>query len=517
MKVKYCLSILLLVVLLLALNPENISMAQEDTTVDESIEVRGFAPPLIGYQGRLLENGTPVTGNRTMTFKLFHSQGAAIWEETKSIMVTNGLFQTDLGDTTPFPFATINEMDHNLWLEVTVGSNTMPRQLLTGSPYAFSLVPGARITGDTTDFILQAVNDSGTGLFGGSRFGTGVFGESFGEGSTGLGVHGVSEAGVGVLGASVGEGSTSPGVVGLSESGTGVYGSGGTGVSGESKLGTGVYGSSEEGRGVVGSSDQSSGVEGWSISDNGVHGISTTGNAVFGESDSGSGVHGISTTGTAVFGEGDSGAGVTGTSIDAAGVNAYSENGPGIWVGSDSGGEDPWPALHAHGLGPNGIGIVSMTDSTNTNMALEQMGEGPLLKAYSPNPADPDIITEKASIENDGSFKQALEANGLVKAAALFYCSGPGGSGSHFDRYFNNGVSGSSSITVDDGVAFDGHCFIDFGFDISQRFWIAQNPDTNRPLDIVTCSQENATTLSCWRFDPTTSTSVNGDIMLIVY
>jgi hypothetical protein len=150
MKGKYCLSILLVVVLLLALNPENISMAQEDPAGAIGIEgTRGFDPPLLSYQGRLLESGTPVTGNRTMTFKFFYyeSGGTALWTETKSVMVTKGMFQTNLGDTTPFSFATIIKMDQDLWLEVTVGGTTMPRQLMTGSPYAFSLVPGAHIHG----------------------------------------------------------------------------------------------------------------------------------------------------------------------------------------------------------------------------------------------------------------------------------------------------------------------------------------------------------------------------------
>jgi hypothetical protein len=90
-----------------------------------------------------------------------------------------------------------------------------------------------------------------------------------------------------------------------------------------------------------------------------------------------------------------------------------------LGAGSDASGLDPWPALQVRAFAADGVGVVSMTESTNSNMVLEQMGTGPFLKAYAA-----DDENHKFIIENDGSFKQALEANGLVKAAALLFDCG---------------------------------------------------------------------------------------------
>ena len=502
MKGKYCLSILLVIVLLLALNPENNSVAQGEPTGAVSIEeTRGFDPPLISYQGRLVENGDPVTGTRTMTFRFFYSEsgGTAVWTETKSVLVTKGMFQTNLGDTTPFSFATINKMDQNLWLEVTVGSTTMPRQLMTGSPYAFSLVPGAHIHG-VTEFLLQAVNEgTGTGLFGASRFGTGVFGESFGEDSNAFGIHGVSELGAGVagwskfgtgvLGKSIAKGSIGYGVHGVSD--------GGTGVAGWSETGFGVVGWSDQGSGVWGRSEDSSGVIGESTNNNGVHGISETGNAVLGESVSGNGVVGTS------------------TGFNSAGVHGISQNGPGVVAHSSASGVDPWPALQVHSFAPTGVGVVSMTDSANANMVLEQMGTGPILVGMGGTDPDMDFI-----VENDGSVKQSLDANGLVKVGLHFFCgmadeSGVGGV--NLISSFNN-VGGEITLSADN--TNPGGCTIGFEFDITNRYWSATDPQGN-PI-LVSCKQISNHELFCARWDIAHTTPEGwavtaGYIMLILY
>lgn len=102
----------------------------------------------ISYQGRLTDaGGNPITGNRNMTFRLFYAEsgGAAAWTETQNnVPVNNGLFNVALGSVTALDEAIFHIP---LWLEVTVAGETLPRQPLYGSPYAFSLVPGAVVKG----------------------------------------------------------------------------------------------------------------------------------------------------------------------------------------------------------------------------------------------------------------------------------------------------------------------------------------------------------------------------------
>ena len=96
--------------ILLALSPERAGLAQEVGTAVDLVEgERAVITPVIGYQGRLVEGGTPVTGDRVMTFRLYTSVDGTIasWEETKTIYVSNGLFDTALGDTVPFTNKTV--------------------------------------------------------------------------------------------------------------------------------------------------------------------------------------------------------------------------------------------------------------------------------------------------------------------------------------------------------------------------------------------------------------------------
>ena len=108
--------------------------------------------PTFSHQGRLLdENGNPVPdGNYDVDYNLYQvaSGGTAVYTETQSVPVEDGLFTTSLGLTsliTPTLFA------QPTWLEVSVNGETLaPRQQLQGSPYAFSLVSGAVVQGSET-------------------------------------------------------------------------------------------------------------------------------------------------------------------------------------------------------------------------------------------------------------------------------------------------------------------------------------------------------------------------------
>jgi hypothetical protein len=121
--------------------------------------------PLFSYQGRLVEGGAPVTGIRSMTFRLWTagSGGANVWTEgPQTVAVSSGLFTVTLGSTSALP---VNWFAYELWLEVQVGTTTLPRQRLMGSPYAMSLAPGAQVLGSKTasDPAILTVQNAGAG------------------------------------------------------------------------------------------------------------------------------------------------------------------------------------------------------------------------------------------------------------------------------------------------------------------------------------------------------------------
>jgi len=155
--------------------------------------------PTMSYQGKLMENGVPVTGSRSMTFRLWDapSGGNWYWEEgPKTVSVNNGLFSVSLGDTNPFNVGIFNMQ---LYLEIDVAGTILPRQLLQGAPYAMSLAPGAEMSGDQSWSLLYAKNlGGGEGIMGESGWGSGLAGYS----SSGHGVYAQS-GGSGFYGAAL--------------------------------------------------------------------------------------------------------------------------------------------------------------------------------------------------------------------------------------------------------------------------------------------------------------------------
>lgn len=216
-------------------------------------------PLLIGYQGRLADPGTGEAkpdGDYFVIFSLYdvESGGAALWNESKTVSVKNGVFSTHLGDITPLSISLFN--GQALWLGIKVESDAeaTPRQVLAVVPYAISLVPGATISGDSGSPIFSVENNSTLALAhaiygsipstspGGSS--TAVRGENKGTGNLGIGVWG-SHAGGGW------------GVYGNTVSGWGVFGSStsGLGVYGSSSSGTGVYAQSNTGKALYAAGD----------------------------------------------------------------------------------------------------------------------------------------------------------------------------------------------------------------------------------------------------------------------
>lgn len=111
----------------------------------------------INFQGKVVNKtaGTNLTdGSYSFTFSLYSvsSGGAAIWTETKSLTVTNGIFQTLLGDTTTLP-GSVDFNTDNLYLGINFnGDGEMsPRVRFAAVPQALNAlkVAGLSVT-DTT-------------------------------------------------------------------------------------------------------------------------------------------------------------------------------------------------------------------------------------------------------------------------------------------------------------------------------------------------------------------------------
>ena len=112
-------------------------LAQGPTTVEGVADVA----PVLNYQGRLLD---PATGNPKpngsyqMIFRIYDAEsgGTALWSETKSVAVTNGLFTALLGETSPLAGGIFD--GRPLWLGVTVGADpeATPRQRIAHVAYA---------------------------------------------------------------------------------------------------------------------------------------------------------------------------------------------------------------------------------------------------------------------------------------------------------------------------------------------------------------------------------------------
>ena len=232
------------------------------------------------YQGRLTDGGSPADGAYDFVFGLYDSVDGVTQVGTPVMVnnhtVSDGLFTVELDFGDVFD-------GKALWLAIMVRpgasgdtyTTLTPRQPLTASPYALSLMPGADIEGDVPLVApLNAKNTNsvgGYGLAGTSEAGlggAGVFGQATSSSGEVYGVWGKSNsaAGYGVYGEA-----PQYGVYGeatrTSNFAYGVYGKAASGS------GTGVKGvnTSEAGNafGVYGSTDSSAGYAGYFSNDGG--------------------------------------------------------------------------------------------------------------------------------------------------------------------------------------------------------------------------------------------------------
>lgn len=118
----------------------------------------------ISFQGKVVNKtvGTNVTdGSYSFTFRLYtvSSGGSAIWTETKNLTVTNGIFQTQLGDTTALP-GSVDFNTDNIYLGVEYnGDGEMsPRLRFSAVPYALNAEKVSGLTVTNTTGTLTVAN-----------------------------------------------------------------------------------------------------------------------------------------------------------------------------------------------------------------------------------------------------------------------------------------------------------------------------------------------------------------------
>jgi hypothetical protein len=138
-------SALWVIVLVVILTLSGAGRGAPPTTVvaQEAGVVEGLmvTTPVLSYQGRLLD---PITGNPKpngsylMSFSLYgvETLGSPLWTESKTLVVTGGLFSTLLGDTNALNLGIFD--GRALWLGVTVGADpeSAPRMPVAYAPYA---------------------------------------------------------------------------------------------------------------------------------------------------------------------------------------------------------------------------------------------------------------------------------------------------------------------------------------------------------------------------------------------
>jgi len=342
----------------------NKAVAQEPDDGALLIPAGGSPVSTMAYQGYLEDNGQPANGLYDFMVDVWDEEiggtqlGSTQVYDTPGVTVEDGIFM--------FYFvpgsARLVFTGGGRWLQLQVrphgvGSyTTLPRQPITNVPYAWSLKPGAIIsgtTGTTTGYSNAILNlDNTRPLTGGGDSST-----LYSRASTGSAVRAES-GGVGVYGSSTWtyaiRGEAINGTAGYftTDEGYGVRAiTNGTdhwdhGGYFSANMGYGVYGVSAQNYGVRGEGyfgvrgdGTAVGVTGWSANGVGTYGSSSTSNGVEGSSTDGRGVYGHSANNYGVYGYASStdGIGVVGlqTGYSTSDLGGYWK--PGGFFGGQNG------------------------------------------------------------------------------------------------------------------------------------------------------------------------------------
>ena len=102
-----------------------------------SVNSYALVPHFINYQGKLSNGYMTLDGEFGMIFRIYDSpmNGNVLWEEARSVVVRQGIFNVNLGEVNPIDLL----FDQDYWLGVEVWPDTemIPRQMIVSAGYSY--------------------------------------------------------------------------------------------------------------------------------------------------------------------------------------------------------------------------------------------------------------------------------------------------------------------------------------------------------------------------------------------
>ncbi|NIO86815.1 MAG: hypothetical protein GTN68_40335 [Candidatus Aminicenantes bacterium] len=126
-----------------------------------SVSLYAQVPKLINYQGMLTDAaGNPINGSRIIQFGIYNSAsgGTALWTETQTVTVNNGLFNVLLGANTPIAVSVFDGGDKYLAVKVGTDAEMTPRKRLVSVGHAFRAYDTDKVDGKDASAFMQKVD-----------------------------------------------------------------------------------------------------------------------------------------------------------------------------------------------------------------------------------------------------------------------------------------------------------------------------------------------------------------------
>jgi len=150
-------------------------------------------PSIINYQGRLVDGTNLVSGNVGLSLRLFNvtSGGSALYEDSNSVSVVDGLYSTLIGDNTTAGTLAGALANPEVYVEVAVnGTPMVPRERLASTAYSLmsgnaAITPPIDITySNFPDQVLRVANNGGgPAIWAEATNASALFGVNWGDGN----------------------------------------------------------------------------------------------------------------------------------------------------------------------------------------------------------------------------------------------------------------------------------------------------------------------------------------------
>jgi len=128
--------------------------------ISGGLKLQGAGPGKINYQGRLRESGQPVSGTKSINFKIYDAAtvGELKWESTaQAITVSTGIFNYQMTPTG------IDWSTGQYWLEIVVGGTSLsPREQLLASAYSLYSDDSDKLDGRQYTAYVSTYNEAQT-------------------------------------------------------------------------------------------------------------------------------------------------------------------------------------------------------------------------------------------------------------------------------------------------------------------------------------------------------------------